>query len=70
MVKFITRTVTLSATCLILALAQGCGDSGTAEKKTTQAGTANSSRTPDRSPNGPRSGWSDDAHARLGRGFR
>ncbi len=56
MVKFITRTVTLSATCLILALAQGCGDSGTAEKKTTQAGTANSSRTPDRSPNGPRSG--------------
>ena len=58
MVNLISRTVTLSTTCLILALAQGCGDSETATKKTTQAGTSNMGSTPDRSPTNPRSGGS------------
>lgn len=58
MVNLISRTVTLSTTCLILVLAQGCGDSGTGTKKTTQAGTSNMGSTPDRSPTGPRSGGS------------
>ena len=56
--NLISRNITLSTTCLILALAHGCGDSETGAKKNTQVGTSNMGSNPDRSPTGPRSGGS------------